>query len=196
VTTLARALAGALVAVAVAVATAGCGGTGHGARASTGGEAATSPRASRMATLALRSSAIAPGARIPARYTCDGPDISPPLTWTAPPPGTREQLVSMVDLDAPQPPFVHWALAGLASGLHDLGAGRSPAGATAGANGFGGVGYRGPCPPRGSAPHRYLIEVDALDQTFALAPGFDLRSQSPELASHTVARGQLIGLYR
>src|SRR5205807_6190808 len=115
------------IALACAIAVGGCGG---GARhTATGGRSGAIPApARRVAALTLRSSAIAPGARIPARYTCDGRDISPPLTWTAPPPGTREELVTMVDLDAPQRPFVHWALAGLAPGVLGLAAAAAPAG--------------------------------------------------------------------
>lgn len=146
--------------------------------------------------LSLHSSAFPAGARIPAAFTCDGQDLSPPLTWSTPPANTRAQLVSMVDLDAPRPPFVHWALAGLAPTVHGLGPGDMAPGTTAGANGFGGIGYRGPCPPRGDHPHRYRIEVDALDQAVPLPRGFDLRSAGSVIFSHTVAQGRLVALYR
>jgi Raf kinase inhibitor-like YbhB/YbcL family protein len=144
----------------------------------------------------VSSPALGFGGRIQKRFTCDGADISPPLQWSAPPPAAREVVVTMVDLDAPQPPFVHWALAGLAPGLHVLSAGSAPQASVPGANSFGSVGYRGPCPPRGDRPHRYQVEVWALGQTVSLRRGFLLGEVRPQLVASSVARGVLQGTYR
>jgi Raf kinase inhibitor-like YbhB/YbcL family protein len=105
-------------------------------------------------------------------------------------------VVTMADLDAPSPPFVHWALAGLAPGLHVLDAGMAPQTSVPGANSFGGVGYRGPCPPRGDRPHRYRIDVWALGESLSLRRGFELAQVRPQLLTNAVARGVLQGTYR
>jgi Raf kinase inhibitor-like YbhB/YbcL family protein len=74
----------------------------------------------------VRSQAFEPGAAIPRRHTGDGEDLSPPLSWTGLPPGTRELALIVDDPDAPSPqPWVHWvigkipsSLEGIAEGVH------------------------------------------------------------------------------
>ncbi|HEV3228597.1 MAG TPA: YbhB/YbcL family Raf kinase inhibitor-like protein [Solirubrobacteraceae bacterium] len=197
---------GAAIALGATIALGGCGGSSHGGSApgapttpagsragvsAAGSTAPTSPPAG----LNLSSPALTPGARIPARFTCTGADVSPPLVWSSTPRGTREVVVTMVDLDAPQPPFVHWALAGLSPRVHLLAAGASAPGSVPGANGFGGVGYRGPCPPPGDRPHRYRIEVFALRGGIGLRRGFALGAVRPTLLARTIAHGELQGTF-
>jgi Raf kinase inhibitor-like YbhB/YbcL family protein len=168
---LSRALPIATSALAVpAACLAGCGGGASHHAGSVPQPAAPAPAAGGRA-VTLTSPAFASGATIPARFTCAGADVSPPLTWSVAPAGTGSLAVVMVDLDT-SPRFVHWALAGLPPQARSLAAGAHPAGGVAGRNGFGTTGYRGPCPPPGAGPHRYELAVYALPSRPRLAPGF------------------------
>ncbi|GAC1436303.1 MAG: hypothetical protein NVSMB51_07440 [Solirubrobacteraceae bacterium] len=167
--------------LATAVALAGCGGASSGAP---GGRAP-----------ALFSSAFAPGGPIPRQFTCDGRDVSPPISWARLPAGTSEVALTVEDLDTAGRYFVHWAVAGIAARNVRLTAGRLPHGAVQGRNGFGRDSYSGPCPPRGQS-HRYRFVIYALRQPLALAPGFSLASQGAALARDTAAVAELIGSYR
>jgi len=111
-----------------------------------------------QAVFVLTSPAFAAGQTMPIRFTCAGADVSPPLRWTAPPPGTLAFSVRLVDLDT-QPQFRHWYLTGLRGGLRGLTA--ATRAGQAHRNDFGSTGYGGPCPPVGQT-HRYLFELDAL----------------------------------
>ncbi|HSP71832.1 MAG TPA: YbhB/YbcL family Raf kinase inhibitor-like protein [Gaiellaceae bacterium] len=113
-----------------------------------------------VAAFVLSSPAFAPGEPMPARYTCDGRDTSPPLRWTAPPRGTASLALTVTDPDAPGGTFVHWRLTGIPASARTL-----PAGSHAGGrNSFGKTGYGGPCPPRGQA-HRYVFVLRALGRS-------------------------------
>lgn len=127
------------------------------------------------ASFALSSPAFAGGHAIPARYTCGGADVSPPLRWTAPPAGTRSLRLDVVDLDT-SPPFRHWTLTAIPARLRSLAAGTRVG--RAGANDFGNAGYGGPCPPAGRT-HRYRFELDALGA-----------------GGRVLARASLVGTYR
>jgi Raf kinase inhibitor-like YbhB/YbcL family protein len=113
--------------------------------------------ASLAAAFVLTSPAFAPGHAIPGQFTCDGPDVSPPLRWTMPPLGTRSLVLRLVDLDSHPRPFLHWYLT-LARRLRSL-----PADAHVGwvhGNDFSRAGYTGPCPPPGER-HRYRFQLVA-----------------------------------
>ena len=119
-------------------------------------------------TFSLKSSAFEDGQRIPERYTCKGEDISPPLSWEAPPKGTKAFALIVDDPDAPGGTFTHWIVWNLPSSLRAL-----PEGVKVktldpdireGKNDFGTLGYRGPCPPRGHGTHRYRFHLYALKE--------------------------------
>ncbi len=144
------------------------------------------------------------GQTIPRRYTCDGEDLSPPLTWTAPPEGTVTYALLMEDPDAPRvEPFVHWIVAdipaeerGLIEGIPGIW--RPPSiPARQGVNSFSGErpGYRGPAPPRGHGPHRYYFHLFALDARLDPARGFDKRELLEAMEGHVLARASLMGTY-
>jgi Raf kinase inhibitor-like YbhB/YbcL family protein len=147
------------------------------------------------ATIDLRSSAFASGATMPRRYTCDGADVSPPLSWSKVPAGAAQLALTLEDLDAPGGSFTHWAIAGLDPATSGLAEAARPAGAVAGRNDFGKLGYGGPCPPRGQR-HRYRFVLYALRASLALSPGFRLADQGTELAKDTMAFGALSVVYR
>ncbi len=150
----------------------------------------------------LASTSFAPGAEIPARHTCDGDDVSPPLAWTGAPARTRAFALIVEDPDAPDPAapkriWTHWVLydlpartTSLPEGIH---ASALPAGTREGRNDWRATGYRGPCPPIGR--HRYVHRLYALD-----APLPDLHGPSRDqllaaMRGHVLAVAELVGTY-
>jgi Raf kinase inhibitor-like YbhB/YbcL family protein len=114
------------------------------------------------------------GQAIDPRYTCEGANVAPALSWSAAPAGTVEIAITLTDLDAPT--FAHWAIAGLAPETIALAEDTVPIGAYEANNGNGDLGYTGPCPPAGTA-HTYVITVHYLGAPTGLddgAPGNDL----------------------
>jgi Raf kinase inhibitor-like YbhB/YbcL family protein len=101
---------------------------------------------------------------MPARYTCDGENISPPLTWTRVPARARSLALLLEDRDAPGGAFVHWSVYDLPRGSSGVGSGRVPSGSAEGENSYGRSGYSGPCPPRGDPAHHYVFSLYALDE--------------------------------
>lgn len=151
-------------------------------------------------TVKMTSPAFAEGAFIPVRYTCDGENISPPLTWTPPPPETASLALITDDPDAPSGVWVHWVLYNLpgdATGLPEAVATTQTLanGAVQGNNSSNNLGYRGPCPPRGSA-HRYFFKLYALDAKLNLAPGATKADLLKAMNDHILAEGQLMGRYQ
>jgi Raf kinase inhibitor-like YbhB/YbcL family protein len=151
---------------------------------------------------ALRSPAFEEGAEIPARYTCDGEDVSPPLHWSDPPPGTLGFALLVEDPDAPDPRapkriWVHWIVYGLPADARELpegaGAGRLPRGARSGLNDWNREGYRGPCPPIGR--HRYLHELHALDVEVDDLGASTKAALERAMQGHVLAKAELVGTY-
>ncbi|GIX49181.1 MAG: UPF0098 protein [Candidatus Tectimicrobiota bacterium] len=148
----------------------------------------------------LQSSAFAPGATIPKKYTCDGPDVSPPLRWSDPPAGTKSFALIMDDPDAPVGTWVHWVLYDLPPTLRELPEDvpkteTLASGAKQGLNDFRRVGYGGPCPPRGPA-HRYFFKLYALDSALQLAPRATKKQVEAAMAGHVLAQAELMGRYQ
>lgn len=146
----------------------------------------------------LASPAFAPGAQIPAEYTCDGADISPPLSWSGVPPATKSLVLVVQDPDAPSGVFPHWAAFDIAPNAGGLAAGygrsRPAAGFREGRNGFGGTGYRGPCPPHGGGIHHYHFRLLAISQPrLELSPSASaaevLRAAQPYMIQQTELTG-------
>ncbi len=113
-----------------------------------------------LPSLRLASSAFADAARIPARFTCDGAGVSPPLQWADPPAGTAQLAIVVDDPDAAGRPFVHWVVWNLAPSVRALAVGALPAGAVEGPNSDGRNGWTPPCPPTGE--HHYRFRLYAL----------------------------------
>jgi phosphatidylethanolamine-binding protein (PEBP) family uncharacterized protein len=122
----------------------------------------------------LSSPVFSAGNKIPARYTCDGADTSPPLRWGAVPPGTAELALFVLGNDgevAGKLP-IYWAVAGLPATLRGISAGRLPPGAIVGRNSLGQSRYT-ICPARGQGLRHYAIGLLALPRSAAATPGFD-----------------------
>jgi hypothetical protein len=138
--------------------------------------------------------------QIPGKFTCDGEEISPQLAWSAPPAGTASFALLVTDPDAPRGVFTHWVLYNLPATTRSLPEGVATRGELSdgsrqGRNGFGGFGYGGPCPPGGS-PHHYIFTLYALDTRLNLPAGATRAQVEEAMQGHTLARGELIGLYR
>lgn len=146
----------------------------------------------------LESSAFVAGASIPARYTCDGDDISPPLSWSEPPTRTRSFALIMDDPDAPVGVWDHWLLYNLPADARGLPAGIPAApklddGSVHGKNSWGRTDYGGPCPPSGE--HRYFFKLYALDAPLDLAPGANKQTLLQAMDGHVLAEAELMGVY-
>lgn len=112
------------------------------------------------------------GAAIDARYTCDGLDIAPALSWNGVPEGTAELAIVVTDQDdlSSGQAFIHWVIGGIDPSLDRLDEGAVPPGALQGINFFGDVGYSGPCPPPGET-HEYRFTLYALEQQLEAIDG-------------------------
>jgi Raf kinase inhibitor-like YbhB/YbcL family protein len=143
--------------------------------------------------ITVRSSAFSDGGEIPARYTCDGADTSPPLAWSGAPAESAAVAIVMTDPDAGG--FVHWLAVDVVTNA-GLGEGASGGDAigSEGRNGFGATGYGGPCPPSGS--HRYVFEVFALSKPLGLAPGFSRDDLDRVMNGKVLASGKLTARYQ
>jgi Raf kinase inhibitor-like YbhB/YbcL family protein len=146
-------------------------------------------------TINVTSPAFGNNAAIPARYTCSGADVSPPIRWSGLPGGAQSIALTVVDPDAPGKPFVHWVVfnSPVSSELPE--GGPPPEGSLQGRNDFGTNGYRGPCPPPGT-PHHYHIRVYALDTKHSLRSGATESEFEEASKGHVVGMGELIGTFR
>ena len=143
----------------------------------------------------LTAAAFAEGGTIPAKFTCEGADVSPELRWSDAPGGTRSYALIVDDPDAPVGTFTHWVLFDIPADRASLAEGTGVVGVT-GKNDFGRAGYGGPCPPRGHGPHRYFFTLYALDvASLKLKAGADRRQVEAALRGHTLAQAQYLGHY-
>lgn len=151
-------------------------------------------------TMTLTSPAFFQNGKIPKRYTCDGENISPPLTWSNVPEGTRSLALIVDDPDAPDPrapkmTWVHWVLYNLppdSQGLPEA-VTQLPAGTKEGLNDWKRIGYGGPCPPIGE--HRYFFKLYALD-TMLPDLGHPTKQQLEQaMAGHILQETALVGTY-
>ena len=150
--------------------------------------------------LMLASPAIPPSGEIAAQYTCEGADISPPLSWSDVPAGTGSLVLVVEDPDAPSGIFRHWAVFEIPPAARGLDAGYSanrPVAALHEArNDFGKTGYSGPCPPRGAGTHHYHFRLLAISR-----PTLDLRAPAAALdvlraaQPYVIQQAELVGTY-
>jgi len=151
-------------------------------------------------TIRVISSAFAEGQPIPAKYTCDGEDSSPPLNWSNIPQGTKSLALICDDPDAPVGTWVHWVLYDLPATVAELPE-RVPTtetlsnGAKQGINDFKRIGYGGPCPPR-VGPHRYFFKLYALNAELQLKTKATKKELVRAMEGHILAEGQLMGTYK
>ena len=151
-------------------------------------------------TWQLTSMAFANGEPIPAKYTGDGADLSPPLSWGEPPEGTVELALICDDPDAPAGTWTHWVLYGLSPEVRELPEGLPATETVAepalkqGLNSWPSIGYRGPKPPPGK-PHRYQFTLYALSEKLDLAPGATKEQVLEAAEGKVLAETMLEGTY-
>jgi Raf kinase inhibitor-like YbhB/YbcL family protein len=148
--------------------------------------------------LVLTSSAFAAGEPIPAKFSCDGEDVSPALAWGEPPAGTESFALIMDDPDAPAGTWVHWVLFNIPPEARSLpeAIGPDPTradGSRHGTSSFRSLGYGGPCPPGGT--HRYFFKLYALDVLLDLRPGATVAELEAAMQGHVLAAAELMGTY-
>ena len=148
---------------------------------------------------ALTSPAFQEGGMIPAIYTCDGSDISPPLTWNDVPEGTESLALISDDPDAPMGTWVHWVMWNIPEDAIQLSDNvppdaELPDGTRQGITDFGRRGYGGPAPPRGV--HRYYFKLYALDTALDLPDSTTKADLLEAMAGHILAQAQLVGKYQ
>ncbi|MBN2212584.1 MAG: YbhB/YbcL family Raf kinase inhibitor-like protein [Sedimentisphaerales bacterium] len=154
----------------------------------------------------LQSSAFAPGAPIPQKYTGEGTDVSIPLTWSGVPDGTVELALICDDPDAPRPqPWVHWVIYNIPPTTTSLPESiprqselAEPQGALQGVNSWteDNVGYRGPTPPPGHGVHHYHFRFYALDTALQAEPGLSKDELLAAMEGHIIAQAELVGTYQ
>jgi len=146
-------------------------------------------------TFTLTITAFADGGLIPAKFTCEGANVSPELRWNDAPANTRSYALIVDDPDAPAGTFTHWVLFDMPAERSSLAEGAGAIG-VAGKNDFGRVGYGGPCPPRGHGPHRYTFTLHALDiASLKLKAGAGRREMETALRGHILAQAPYLGRY-
>jgi hypothetical protein len=153
--------------------------------------------------LEISSPVFENGGAIPARFTCEGQDTSPPLEWRGAPPGTKSLVLIVDDPDAPDPAaprmtWVHWVLANLppdTAGLAEaIAPGSLPAGTVEGVNAWKRTRYGGPCPPIGR--HRYFHKLYALDRDLAGLKHPTKAQVEAAMHGNVLAQAELVGTYQ
>jgi len=145
----------------------------------------------------LRSCGFDNGGAIPSRYTCDGENMSPSLTWGDVPVGARSLAIVLVDPDAPHGAFYHWAVYDIMATTSGLAEAASASASLAqGVNDFRKVGYGGPCPPHGDRPHHYRLRLLALSRDkLELSPRPSCRMVERTARGSLLEEATVVGLY-
>jgi Raf kinase inhibitor-like YbhB/YbcL family protein len=137
---------------------------------------------------------------IPKKFTCDGDDVSPEVSWANPPAGTKSFALIADDPDAPAGTWTHWVIFDLPSQTASLPEGvkkveEVPGGGSQGRNDFRKVGYGGPCPPPGK-PHRYVFKIYALDRMLKLNSGSSKQEVERAIENHILGSAELMARYQ
>lgn len=152
-----------------------------------------------LSTMAVTSTSFETGAAIPKNHTGEGEDVSPALSWSDAPDGTRSFAIICHDPDAPlitpgRYGFVHWVLYNIPGSISELEQGSSDC--TPGTTDFGNQGYGGPMPPQGHGTHHYFFWLLALDQELNLKPGLNMWDLLEKIEPHAIGMNRLVGTYR
>jgi hypothetical protein len=151
--------------------------------------------------LKLTSSSIEADADIPAKYSCDGANVSPALAWRDAPAATKAFALIMDDPDTPKGTVTHWLIYDVPAGAHSLPEGvptnkNLPDGSMQGKNVRGKSGYTGPCPERGGPAHHYFFKVYALEAKTNLKPNAKREELDAAMKGHILAEAELIGRFK
>ncbi len=148
----------------------------------------------KMAELKIASPAFVHNGYIPARYTCDGNDINPPLEISGVPAEARSLALIVDDPDAPIGMWVHWVAWNIDPATREIAEDAVPRNAVQGKNDSKRNSYGGPCPPSGV--HRYFFKLYALDSKLNLGAGTTKKELEKVMQGHILANSEMIGLYK
>lgn len=143
-------------------------------------------------TIRLTSSAFQDNGSIPAKYTCDGENISPPLTITGVPKEATSLVLIMDDPDAPMGTWDHWVVFNIPPDIRAIEEAQEPPGVH-GQGTRNTLVYGGPCPP--DREHRYFFKLYALDTNLDLAEGVTKKEVEQAMEGHVIDSMQLVGRY-
>jgi len=151
-----------------------------------------------LSKMELISSAFRQRGSIPKNYTGEGKDVSPPLSWSNVPEGTRSFALICHDPDAPLVTpgaygFVHWVLYNIPASVTQFP--EDEKSYTSGVNSFGRNGYGGPMPPEGHGIHHYFFWILALDVESELGPGLSMEELLKEIEPNVIGMNRLVGTY-
>src|SRR3990167_6916114 len=141
----------------------------------------------------ITSTAFSHKGPIPAKYTCDGKDFSPPLQFSDVPANTKSLVLIVDDPDALGKTWVHWTTWNIDPQTVGIPEGEFPNGSVQGVTDFGEVGYGGPCPPGGT--HRYFFKLYALDTSLNIPYQAKKEDIEKAMAGHVIDQAQLTGVY-
>jgi Raf kinase inhibitor-like YbhB/YbcL family protein len=142
----------------------------------------------------ISSTAFGHNGQIPTKYTCDGPDVTPPLRFEGAPSTAKSLALIVDDPDAPAGTWVHWLVWNIDPKTSEMAENSVPKGAAQGKNDFGNHAYGGPCPPSGT--HRYFFKLYALDTKLDISTNATKATLESSMKGHILAEAQLIGLYK
>ena len=151
-----------------------------------------------LSDLELTSSAFPQHGRIPKNHTGEAEDVSPALSWTNVPDGTKSFALICHDPDAPLVTpsgygFVHWVLYNIPAAVTEIAEGENSY--TSGVTNFGRDGYGGPMPPEGHGTHHYFFWILALDSELDLEPGLSMAELLSAIESNVIGMNRLVGTY-
>lgn len=141
----------------------------------------------------LTSSVFNQNEKISSKYTCDGENVSPPLSISDVPENAKSLALISDDPDAPAGTWVHWTVWNIASDAKEIAENSVPVGAVLGITSFGNKGYGGPCPPSGT--HRYFFKLYALDTVLNLNESADVKTVETAMEGHILSKAELMGTY-
>ena len=141
----------------------------------------------------ITSQAFVDGAYIPAKYTCVGEGINPPLQWSQVPVNTKSLVLIGDDPDAPSGVFSHWILWNIPVHICELAENSIPVEAVVGVNSGETNKYFNPCPPSGV--HHYRFKLFALDTILFLSVGSNQTDLEKAMAGHILDQAIMVGLF-
>lgn len=148
----------------------------------------------RQGKLKISSPVFSHNDKIPAKYTCDGNDINPPLKIDGIPGPSKSLALIVDDPDAPAGTWVHWVVWNISPGTAEIKEHSVPENSVQGVNDFKKHEYGGPCPPWGQ--HRYFFKLYALDTVLKISPDSKKAVLEKAMKGHIISQAELTGLYK
>ena len=144
-------------------------------------------------SMKITSPAFQNGGLLPAKFTCDGEGVNPPLIIEGAPPEAQSLVLIADDPDAPAGTWIHWTVWNINSATGEIGENSVPEGAAEGTTSFGKTGYGAPCPPSGT--HRYFFKIFALDTKLELSSRATAKDLTKAMEGHILDQAEIMGRY-